>query len=67
MHRAQFFVQVIGGEIDAVMPCDRREPVVQIELGEAAAIAQDVEVLAVQSSARSTTPFRPSLNSSQIL
>src|SRR5215472_6425240 len=48
MHRAQFFVQVVGGEIRAVMPRDRRESVVEIEIGEADSIAQNVEVLAVE-------------------
>src|SRR5215831_542997 len=48
MHRAQFFVQIIRGEIRAVMPGDRRKSVVEIEVGEANSIAQDVEVLAVE-------------------
>src|SRR5215475_6283283 len=48
MHCSQFFVQIIGGEVGAVMPRDRREPVIQVELGEAHPISERFEILAVE-------------------
>ena len=48
VHCAQLVVQVIRREIHAVVPGDRGEPVVEIELGEAPAVAQRLEVLAVE-------------------
>src|SRR5258706_15288315 len=48
VHRAQALVQIVGSEIHTGVPGDRREPVIEIELGEAVAIAQRLEALAVE-------------------
>src|SRR6266567_3304504 len=48
MHCAQPCVQIIWSEVLSLMPGDRREPVVQIELRKPRPIAQPFELLAVQ-------------------
>ena len=42
MHCGELFVEVIGGEIRAVVPRNRRKSIVEIEIGKAAPIAQDI-------------------------
>src|SRR6185437_4275323 len=48
VHCREALVQELGCEILALDPCDRREPVVEVELREAIAIAQRLEALAVK-------------------
>src|SRR6266545_2703712 len=48
VHRAQFFVKVIGGEIDARMPGDCRQSVVKVEIGEALGRTELLECIAVE-------------------
>src|SRR6185295_12593908 len=48
VHRAQLVVQIIRSEIDAVVPGDGGETVVQVEIGKAARVAQRLEILPVQ-------------------
>ena len=48
VHCAQLVVQIIGREIGAVIPRDRREPVVEVELGKAQPVQQRFEILAVE-------------------
>src|SRR5947209_12575416 len=48
VHRVELFVQVIRGEIRTVVPGDRREAVVEIEIGEPRRIAQELEMLSIQ-------------------
>src|SRR6185369_7521149 len=48
VHRAQLVVQIIRREIHAVVPRDGRKAIVEVEIGEAARVAQRLEVLPVE-------------------
>jgi len=48
VHLLQLLVQELGSEIDAVLPGNRCESVVEIESGEELAVAQRRAMLAVQ-------------------
>src|SRR4029453_14696291 len=48
MHGTQLVVQIFRREIGAVIPRDRREPVIEVELGKAQTVPQRLEILAVE-------------------
>src|SRR6266511_2843170 len=48
VHRAQFLVKVIGGEIDARMPGDRCQSVIKVEIGEALGRTKLLECVAIE-------------------
>src|SRR5918993_3216784 len=48
VHRLQLLVEELGREILAVQPGDRRQPVVEVELGEAVAVAKQRHLVAIQ-------------------
>src|SRR4051812_3879323 len=48
MHRTQTFVQIVGCEVDAGMPRNGGKTVIEIKLGEADAVAQWLEALAIE-------------------
>src|SRR5689334_16338676 len=72
MHLLQSLVQEFRCEILSVVPGDRSESVIQMELGESIAIAQRLELLAVQligqidDAFASIVEFQPNLVVSEI-
>jgi hypothetical protein len=64
VHGSKLFVEVFGREIDAMVPRNRRELAVEIELGEPFAIAQRLEYRSMELVRKIDKPFASSLNCS---